>query len=253
MNQYIDLGGIKFSSQTTGELFGEWDDCIARRRKGYVCFCEAHLWTRAVRDRHIADALNHAAYVLPDGVGITLGARLNGDRFLERQPGPILMLDYCAHGLSKGYKHFFYGGAEGVAISLKQHFEDKFPGIQIVGTFCPPFRSLSESEKNEIVDMINGSEADMVWVGLGAPKQELWMAEFCSRLNVPLLMGVGAAFDFHSENRKWAPAWVRKAGLEWLFRALTGGPKIFMRYVKTLPVFAWLIGKNALKQKFRMM
>ncbi len=248
-HRHIDLGGIGFSLIECDNLIREWDDCISERQKTYVCFCEAHLWTRAVRETDVAAALNQADYVLPDGVGITLGARMCGFRFHERMPGPVIMLRYCAHGVDKGYKHFFYGGGDGVAETLKCRFEEKFPGIKIVGTHCPPFRPLADVEKKQVADMINASGADVVWVGLGAPKQEKWMEEFAPLLDAPLLMGVGAAFDFHTANRRWAPAWIRRIGMEWLFRALTGGPKMFMRYAKTIPVYCFLMGKCALRRR----
>ncbi len=251
MNNILKLGKVNFVSLPQDKLFADWNDYIKNSRKTYVCFCEAHLWTRANRDKAVADALNGADFVLPDGVGITLGARLCGKRFVERQPGPVTMLEFCRYGLDKKYKHFFYGGVEGIALQLKDKFEKAFPGIQITGTYCPPFRPLSDGEKQDVIQQINGSSADIVWVGLGAPKQELWMQEFRGCLNAPLLMGVGAAFDFHSNNRKWAPKWIRKMGLEWLFRILTGGFPIFKRYMKYLPIFAILMFKTALSSRLK--
>lgn len=249
MNNRIRIGKVNFAAFYRGQLFSEWDERIKRRHKGYVCFCEAHLWVRAEQDPTVAEALSRAAYVLPDGVAIIHAGRLFGRKFPERQPGPSLIIDFCRHGLRHGYRHFFYGGAEGVAEELRNKLCLEMPELQVAGTYSPPFHSLSEPEKEQIVTMINASGADVVWVGLGAPKQELWMQEFQERLNAPLLMGVGAAFDFHTGRQQWAPRWIRRIGFEWLFRATTGGKKVFFRYLKHVPLFIGLVVKTKLKNK----
>jgi N-acetylglucosaminyldiphosphoundecaprenol N-acetyl-beta-D-mannosaminyltransferase len=144
--------------------------------------------------------------------------RLLGYDQVSRVYGPDLLLRICEHSLEKGYKHFFYGGSPGVPEKLAQHLQDNFPGLQIVGTYSPPFRDLSAVEDREIVQLINDTNADFVWVGLGSPKQELWMYDHVNKLNAPVLVGVGAAFDFLSGTKRQAPLWIQGSGFEWLFR-----------------------------------
>jgi len=245
----IKIGRTDFVALNRTHLFAEWDRRIRTARKGYACFCEAHLWVRSEQDSRVADALNHAAYVLPDGVAITHAGRLFGRRFPARLPGPQVLLSYCNHGRKLGHRHFFYGGAPGVAEELAARLQAMFPDLQIAGCWCPPFRELTAEEEDKVVEMINSSCADIVWVGLGAPKQEIWMQKFSPRLAAPLLMGVGAAFDFHTGHQRWAPPWIRKIGFEWMFRALTGGKKTFIRYIKHVPLFMGLVIKARFNPK----
>jgi len=245
----IKIGRTAFAALNYRHLFAEWDRRIRTGRKGYACFCEAHLWVLSERNRQVASALSQSAYVLPDGVAITHAGRLFGRRFPARLPGPQVLLAYCRHGLKLGHRHFFYGGAPGVAEELAAHLQQLFPGLQVAGCYCPPFRELTETEEQQVTEVIDHSQADVVWVGLGAPKQELWMQRFSTRLQAPLLMGVGAAFDFHTGRQRWAPRWIRRIGFEWLFRALTGGKKTFIRYIKHVPMFLGLVIKARLFKK----
>jgi N-acetylglucosaminyldiphosphoundecaprenol N-acetyl-beta-D-mannosaminyltransferase len=158
--------------------------------------------------------------------------------------GPRTMLDLCRHGVAKGYRHFLYGGEVGIAERLAERLRETIPGLKIVGTCTPPFRPLTVEEERAIAAQIEQSQADVLWVALGAPKQELWVASHAGKINVPLMLAVGAAFDFHSGNRKWAPAWIRKIGMEWLFRTITGGKRVFLRNARNVPVFTWVILKQ---------
>jgi N-acetylglucosaminyldiphosphoundecaprenol N-acetyl-beta-D-mannosaminyltransferase len=142
------------------------------------------------------------------------------------------MLDACQYGLAKGWRHFFYGGAEGVAEKLAWRLGERFPGLQVAGTWCPPFRSLTPEEEASARQTIEDARPDLLWVGLGGPKQEFWIAQHLGRINVPVMLAVGAAFDFHSGNRAWAPPWIRQIGMEWAYRAATGGRKTFLRNVR---------------------
>ena len=145
-------------------------------------------------------------------------------------------LKLCDWGREKGYRHFFYGGAKGVADTLAERFTQDYPGLKVAGTYCPPFRLLSEQEDREIVDHINAAKPDIVWVGLGAPKQEKWMATYLGRIKATAMIGVGAAFDFHSGNVKWAPDWIRRIGMEWAYR-LALEPKRMWRRNLDSPLF----------------
>ncbi len=147
------------------------------------------------------------------------------------------MMEVFRKSPEAGTRHFLYGGKAGVAEKLKRILEERFPGIEISGFFCPPFRPLEPAEKKEVVKLINSSRPDIVWCGLGCPKQERWMAEFRPLLDASVLIGVGAGFDFLSGERRRAPAWVKKPGFEWLFRLLDDPVHLWKRYVRVVPLF----------------
>jgi N-acetylglucosaminyldiphosphoundecaprenol N-acetyl-beta-D-mannosaminyltransferase len=246
----IQIGAAKVDAITMNQLLKRLDGMIEDGKSHYVSFCDAHLCVRATRESDSSAILDRASLVLPDGVSMTAGARLLGKKFPERLPGPTVMLKYCRHGLTKNRRHFFYGGAEGVAECLIEKFLEKMPDLQIAGAYCPPFRPLTQEEEIKIKNRIEESETDVLWVGLGAPKQEKWMADHIEKINVPLMLGVGAAFDFHSGKRRWAPKWIRKIGLEWLYRMITGGRRIFFRNLKYDSAFLWLIIKELISKKY---
>lgn len=168
---------------------------------------------------------DHMAYVqstelsLCDGVGVIAAGYFWGLR-INRYNGPILQLDCSEYGQDRGWKHFFYGGKEGVADLMATKLKEKFPRLEVVGTYCPPFREMSEEEDEEMVAMINATRPDIVWVGLGLVKQEAWIAKHRDRISAPWMIGVGAAFDYHSGAVPWAPKWVQALGLEWIFRLI---------------------------------
>jgi len=182
---------------------------------------------------------NSAGMVTPDGMPLVWLSRLRGQHHVERVYGPDLMLACCERFVTRRYRHFLYGGADGVAERLAGRLEERFPGLLTVGTFTPPFRPLSEQEDDEVVRHINEAQADIVWVGLSTPKQERWMFEHRDRLSAPVLIGVGAAFDFNSDLKIQAPRWMQRNGLEWLFRMLTEPRRLGPRYLANNPLFLW--------------
>jgi N-acetylglucosaminyldiphosphoundecaprenol N-acetyl-beta-D-mannosaminyltransferase len=141
------------------------------------------------------------------------------------------METFCRETAKKGCRHFFYGGAPGVAKDLAERFAARFPGMIVAGTYSPPFRALTRKEDCEIIEAIERAQADIVWVGLSTPKQERWMSEHRERLNVPVLVGVGAAFDFHTGRIAQAPEWMQESGLEWLFRLTMEPRRLWQRYL----------------------
>jgi N-acetylglucosaminyldiphosphoundecaprenol N-acetyl-beta-D-mannosaminyltransferase len=149
------------------------------------------------------------------------------------------MLALTARSATLGYSQFYLGGAPGVADQLAVTLQARFPGLPVAGTRCPPFRTLSPAEEDSMIEQINAAAAHIVWVGLGSPKQDLWMQRFRSRLNAPLLVAVGAAFDFFTGRQKQAPRWMQQTGLEWAFR-LAGEPRrLWRRYLIYNPKFLW--------------
>ncbi len=165
--------------------------------------------------------------------------RLLGFLQMRRCYGPDLMLAIMAESVKKGYRHFFYGGKEGVAEKLKSAMEQRFPGIQVVGTYCPPFRPLNDREESELAQMVAAAHPHFFWVGLSTPKQEMFMANYLSKLDVNVMLGVGAAFDFHTGSIKSAPPWMQKMALEWLYRLLQEPKRLWKRYLINNPLFLW--------------
>jgi N-acetylglucosaminyldiphosphoundecaprenol N-acetyl-beta-D-mannosaminyltransferase len=218
------------------EIVG-WRD---RGERGYVTFANPHSILMARRDAEMGAAVLGSDLCLADGVGVTLAAQLLGHRRLDRSPGPSVMLEVCDRGREYGLRHFFYGGAPGVAITLAERMSERYPGLEIAGAMCPPFRALTPAEDADAVARINAARPDIVWVGLGTGKQEKWMAKHAGRVHAAGLLGVGAAFDFHAGTTPWAPRWVRRAGFEWAYR-LAHEPRRLWRRNLDSPVFLFRV------------
>lgn len=228
-------------------------DALARRQKGYVCVTGVHGVMEAQRDPAFRAILNGAFLNTPDGMPTVWVGRLQGFRHMDRVYGPDLMHAVCEFTQRTGYTHFLYGGAEGVAQLLKKRLEEKYPGIKIVGTYTPPFRPLTASEECELTDLVNGLRPDIIWVGLSTPKQEKFMATHLGRFNTTLMFGVGAAFDFLAGRVPQAPRWMQRAGLEWFFRLCCEPRRLWRRYLRNNPLFAFCIFCQLTKlRKYRL-
>jgi N-acetylglucosaminyldiphosphoundecaprenol N-acetyl-beta-D-mannosaminyltransferase len=225
------------------DIIGGW---IAHRQPNYVCVTGVHGVMESQRDESLRHIHNTAGLVTPDGMPLVWLSRLQGRRHVERVYGPDLMLELCERSVSKGYRHFLYGGSEEALEQLASNLQQRFPGIQVVGKYSPPFRPLTDEEDNQVVQMINETNPDIVWVGLSTPKQERWMASHMRRLTAPVLLGVGAAFDFHAGLKKQAPQWMQRSGLEWLFRLATEPRRLGPRYLVNNPLFVLLVLKQML-------
>jgi N-acetylglucosaminyldiphosphoundecaprenol N-acetyl-beta-D-mannosaminyltransferase len=167
---------------------------------------------------------------------------------MERYTGPDLMWSFCERSVDGGYSHFLYGGSSDVLPRLEQTLLRSFPGVKITGSYSPPFRSLSRDEDEEVVRIINGSGADILWVGLGAPKQENWMAAHLGRIRVPIMIGVGVAFDFHAGAVRQAPKFMQDRGMEWLFRLFVEPKRLWKRYLYNNPRFVYHIVRQIVSQ-----
>ncbi len=215
----------------------EW---VSEKRQGrYVCVTGMHGIMESFRNARIQQAHNRADLVVPDGMSVVWTLRWFGFPQVKRVCGPDLMSNLLERSIDKGYRHFLYGGRDWrkVAVAL-QH---RFPGLEIVGGYSPPFRPLTPEEDEQIVRYILSHQPDIVWVGLSTPKQELWMAEHVERLPGMVLIGVGAAFDFLSGAKRRAPIWMQKAGLEWFFRLLQEPRRLWRRYLLNIPPFIFLV------------
>jgi N-acetylglucosaminyldiphosphoundecaprenol N-acetyl-beta-D-mannosaminyltransferase len=204
-------------------------ESIEEGRNGYVCLAPAHNIMACRDDSRLRDIFNRSLLTVPDGMGTVWMIRLGGHQ-TERVYGPDLMLKICERGQLLGWRHFFFGGEPKVAQQLVANLLIKFPALQVAGTFSPPFRNMTMAEIEKMTREINASNADFLWVGLGSPKQEHWMAEMRASLNSKILVGVGAAFDFISGNKAQAPKWMQNVGLEWLFRLISEPRRLWRRY-----------------------
>jgi N-acetylglucosaminyldiphosphoundecaprenol N-acetyl-beta-D-mannosaminyltransferase len=197
------------------------------------------------RDHSLRGIHNAAGLVTPDGMPLVWLGRFMGAR-IDRVYGPDLMLAVCESSVEKRYSHFLYGGAPNVPEKLAQELTDRFPGLRIAGTYSPPFRELTAEEDRRAVEMINASGAQIVWVGISTPKQERWMFSHVRSLKVPVMIGVGAAFDIHAGLKPQAPPWMRRSGLEWLFRLGTEPRRLWKRYAVNNPMFMALAARQLL-------
>ncbi|MGB7555518.1 MAG: WecB/TagA/CpsF family glycosyltransferase [Candidatus Korobacteraceae bacterium] len=207
--------------------------------KGYVCLTGVHGIMEAQRDDALRGILNHSFLCAPDGMPTVWVGRLQGHQNMRRVYGPDYMLEMCTMSARAGFRHFLCGGKAGVAERLKQQLELVVSGIDITGTYTPPFRPLTVSEEDQMLATINRSHPDIVWVGLSTPKQERFMARYRNRLEAPLLVGVGAAFDIHAGLLADAPAWVKNCGLQWLDRLIKEPNRLWRRYLTNNPRFLW--------------
>lgn len=243
----FDVLGVRVSavnmSRAVGEIFG-W---VARREVNYACVTGVHGVMESRRDPSLRAIHNRAGLVTPDGMPLVWIGRRRGLPLIDRVYGPDLVLACCARSVGTGHRHFFYGGAEGVAARLAERLTARFPGLQVAGTLAPPFRPLTPEEDAEVVARINASGADFLWVGLSTPKQERWMAVHHGRIAAPAMLGVGAAFDFLSGTKAQAPHWMRRAGLEWCFRLLTEPRRLARRYAVNNSQFLWQLARERLR------
>ena len=214
---------------------------IEARDPTYVCVTGVHGVIECGRDEALRRIHEEAGMVTPDGMPLVWVAHSRGLSAVQRVYGPELMLKLSARAATTGHRHFYYGGAEGVADELKQRLQALFPGLEVVGTLTPPFRPMTPEEDAATVARINQARPDILWVGLSTPKQERWMSSHRSRLEVPVMIGVGAAFDFLSGRKRQAPQWMRRSGLEWLFRLLSEPRRLYRRYLVIIPTFMFRI------------
>ncbi len=237
MNNRVNVLGVGISVLNLPSALAAISAAVCERRKGYICVTGVHGVMEAQDDAAFKNILNSAFLCTPDGMPMVWAGKINGHREMSRVYGPDLILAVCAWSEASGAKHFFYGGAAGVADLLARSLQEKFPKLQIAGTFTPPFRALNESEVKNLQAQISATKPDILWVGLSTPKQEKFMAEFLPQLDVPLMVGVGAAFDFHSGRTKQAPRWMQRSGLEWFFRLCSEPRRLGKRYLRNNPLF----------------
>ncbi len=217
----------------------DWiDAAVAVGAREYLCVAAVHTVMEAREDEDLRAAVDGAAFTVPDGQPLAWGLRALGHEIDARVYGPELMDRACARAAADGRRFFLYGGRDDEALAqLTDTLQARHPGLAIAGGFSPPFRELSDEELDEIAGRINAARPDVVWVGIGVPKQEKWMAAMRERLAAPVLIGVGAAFDFHAGLVPQAPGWMQRSGLEWAFRLKQEPRRLWRRYARHNPRF----------------
>ena len=235
----VNILGINVSALNMTLAAQQIDEWIQNRQPHYVCVTPAHSVMDGYSHPELRKIFNSSGMTTPDGMAIVWLLHLNGQKEAGRVYGPDLMETICALSPEKGWRHFFYGGAEGVADELASRLSARNPGLQVVGVYSPPFRDLTSQEEAEITALIRQANPDVLWVGISSPSQDRWMSRFVDPLNVPVLIGVGAAFDFLSGRKQQAPRWIQRSGFEWLFRLVSEPRRLWRRYIQ-YPRFAIL-------------
>lgn len=204
----------------------------------YICVANVHTTVTAYEDKEYRKVQNGGILAIPDGGPLSSVGQKRGFKNMKRTTGPSLMGEIFKISAEKGYCHYFYGSTDETLEKLYAALIDDYPGIQIAGMYSPPFRPMTEEEDKAIVERINETKSDFVWVGLGAPKQEKWMAAHQGRVE-GLMVGVGAGFDYFAGNIERAPEWMQKSNLEWFYRLLQDPRRLFGRYWHTNTKFIW--------------
>lgn len=225
------LLGVRVDAVQIPDVVSRMAQWIDRRNLGnYIAVTGMHGIMEARSSAEFKTILNGASLVVADGMPLVWVGKGRGFAAMQRRVyGPELMERFCLE-TGNGYRHFFYGGAPGVADRLAAVLKERF-GIQVAGVYSPPFRPLNAAEEQELLEQVRESRPDILWVGLSTPKQETWMAKFRERLGIPVLVGVGAAFDFFTGRTRQAPPWMREHGLEWFYRLATEPRRLWRRYL----------------------
>lgn len=248
--QTFDVIGTRVSAVSMRSLT---DAVMAWRddhQSHYVCFADANSLLQARDNPDMRAALDAADVVSPDGTPLAIVGRLRAAP-VTKTSGPDFLEALCSATAGNGTRHFFLGGQPGVATSLAAKLTWRFPGLTVVGTYAPPRFPLSAAQNEEMLAAVAAARPDVVWVGLGAPKQEIWMYQNRDRLAGMTLLGVGAAFDFSAGTVKRAPEWMRNAGLEWAYRTLQEPRRLFRRYARTVPRFIGIATWDFLRSRAR--
>ncbi len=234
----MNLLGVPLALTDYQDTLSRMDAIIAARQRGFVCVCNVHTVMASREDPELRNALLRSSFNVPDGQPLVWAMNALGHSLRARVYGPELMARSCERSPKTRQRLYLYGGRnQGALVQLALNLRHRYPGIRIVGGYSPPHRPLTDEEQAAVIEEINRSHADVVWVGIGVPKQEKWMAQMRVHLEAPLLIGVGAAFDFHAGLVPQAPNWLQEAGLEWAYRLAQEPRRLWPRYVRYNPRF----------------
>jgi N-acetylglucosaminyldiphosphoundecaprenol N-acetyl-beta-D-mannosaminyltransferase len=237
----VPVLGVPINALTMSEFLTTVDGWIAGGERHYVCTLDVHALMHSHEASDVRQIYRSASMVTPDGMPLVWLLRQAGYRNAERLCGPDLMPTLFEHSQRSGHRHFLYGSSEGTLSLLKEQISARFPNAILAGSYSPPYRELTVVEENDMVRHLNAANPDIVWVGLGAPKQDRWMAAYRRRLDAPVLIGVGAAFDFMAGTVRRAPRFLQHSGFEWTYRVLQEPRRLWKRYVVANSRFAMLL------------
>jgi N-acetylglucosaminyldiphosphoundecaprenol N-acetyl-beta-D-mannosaminyltransferase len=224
--------GVPIAAVQIPDVVAQMEEWIAgRERSHYICVANVHVIMEGRHDSSFGEVLRSADLCVPDGMPLVWLGRHRGHALHKRVYGPDLLIEFCRMTKDARYAHFFLGGKPGVAEKLSNELQGRFPGFQVAGIYSPPFRQLTQEEDEALIERINRAAPDVLWIGLGCPKQERWMREHRDKLHVPAVVGVGQAFDIHSGDAPQAPGWMRENGLEWVYRLYREPRRLWRRYL----------------------
>jgi N-acetylglucosaminyldiphosphoundecaprenol N-acetyl-beta-D-mannosaminyltransferase len=246
----VVIGGIPVAAVTYEEAMTRFLNAPINGDALRVHFCTAHTIVEASEQPVLHAVLRGGGLVVPDGVPLVWVGRARGRR-IGRVCGLDVLPDLCDRGRANGARHYFYGGGDGVARRLADRLTDLFPGLDVVGVETPPFRPLTADEREAMIDRVNAARPDYVWVGLGTPKQDLWLAEHRDRLHAPAIMAVGAAFDIVGGSRPRAPYAMQRLGLEWVFRLIQEPRRLAKRYTIVNVRFVMIVLRDLTRRRPR--
>jgi N-acetylglucosaminyldiphosphoundecaprenol N-acetyl-beta-D-mannosaminyltransferase len=237
----VNVLGVAISAIDMEQAVQTIEGWMADGDAQYVNVCTVHTVMECRKSQRLRNIVNSSGLSTPDGMPLVWLNRLHGHANAGRVYGPDLMLAVCDRTQAAGRRHFFYGGAPGVAERLARALRARYPALIVAGTYSPPYRTADTDEDDEVLAAINASAPDIVWVGLGTPKQDYWVSRHRNRLKASVLIAVGAAFDFHAGLLRQAPRWMQRSGLEWLFRLLQEPRRLAFRYLVYNPLFVCLV------------
>ncbi|MBQ8189536.1 MAG: WecB/TagA/CpsF family glycosyltransferase [Lachnospiraceae bacterium] len=238
--KYVKVLGCRIAATDIEEAAEAICKKINQCKGQYIIFANTHVVVMASEDEAYAQAQKESLITFADGFPVAYVQQKKGMKQAKRVAGPDFMTEIFKKSTTKGYRHFFYGSNEETLTCLKENLEHKYPGIQIVGTYSPVYSKELAKDYSQDIALINATNPDFVWIGLGAPKQELWMHRHKDKVH-GLMLGVGAGFDFHADTKKRAPLWMQRCGLEWLYRLLQEPDRLLKRYLVTNVKFVWKV------------
>lgn len=240
--------GLRVDAVDPARALAAVEECVASAGRAYVCFANVHSVMEARADAQARTAYEGSSLTVADGMPLVWLGRRRGFLRTARVYGPDFTLLACERAAALGWSVFFYGAAPGIADLMAQRLCGRFPGLRVAGTLSPPFGDLRPDEDAALVAAVNAARPDLVFVGLGCPRQEKWMASHRATIEAPVLLGVGAAFDFHAGEVRQAPRWMMRAGLEWLYRLSREPRRLWRRYLVLNPQFLFHLAREAVQR-----
>jgi N-acetylglucosaminyldiphosphoundecaprenol N-acetyl-beta-D-mannosaminyltransferase len=250
-HERLDLLGVRVSAVSVPRAVQIIDGWIGANIKTYVCVAPVSTLVDCQKNSDYKNVVNSAGMVTPDGMPVVWLGKASGSPTIDRTYGPDLMLAMTEAGQAQGRRHFWYGGKPETLDFLEQSFQKKFPAMNLAGKYSPPFVPYAQKESQDVIRMINEAKPDILWVGLGSPKQDFWMSLNRPLLDVPVIIGVGAAFDFLSGQKPQAPRWMQRSGLEWLFRLASEPRRLWRRYLIGNIEFLYYLSRERIKRLSR--